>query len=85
MTKLILVTPLQMVHQLNEVNGQQLVGEVIGAVLLSSDPATVLAASHCFRPLLCALLNLTSVRPLRSAIGEQYSIRLVMTSIAWLY
>ncbi|XP_050687762.1 serine/threonine-protein kinase ATR-like isoform X2 [Eriocheir sinensis] len=56
-----------MVHQLNEVNGQQLVGEVTGAVLLSSDTATVLAAAHCFRPLLCALLKLTSVKSLREA------------------
>lgn len=62
----VLVASPQIVHQLNEVNGQQLVGEVTGAVLLSSDTATVLAAAHCFRPLLCALLNLTSVKSLRS-------------------
>ncbi|KAK8381931.1 hypothetical protein O3P69_015148 [Scylla paramamosain] len=55
-----------MIHQLHGANGQHLFGEVTGVALHSSDTATVLAVARCFRPLLCALLNLTSIKSLRN-------------------
>lgn len=67
----------QMLHQLGEVNGQQLVGEVTGALLLSSDPVIILAAAHSFRPLLCALLNLTSINSLRLVQGRLLNLKLL--------
>ncbi|KAK4305808.1 hypothetical protein Pmani_022329 [Petrolisthes manimaculis] len=51
-----------MVQQVGSGSGQQLVGEVVGAVINSPDTATVRAAAHSFRQLLCALLHLTSLR-----------------------
>ncbi|KAK4290972.1 hypothetical protein Pmani_036166 [Petrolisthes manimaculis] len=51
-----------MVQQVGSEGGQQLVGEVVGAVINSPDTATVRAAAHSFRQLLCALLHLTSLR-----------------------
>ena len=64
-----------MVHQLHGANGKHLVGEVTGALLLSSESATILAAAHCFRPLLCALLNLTSVKSLRLVTEEYHNVK----------
>lgn len=51
-----------MIQQLGSAGGQQLVGEVVGAVINSPDAATVRAAAHSFRQLLCALLYLTSLK-----------------------
>ncbi|KAK4323284.1 hypothetical protein Pmani_005987 [Petrolisthes manimaculis] len=51
-----------MVQQVGSEGGQQLVGEVVGAVINSPYTATVRAAAHSFRQLLCALLHLTSLR-----------------------
>ena len=62
-----------MIHQLHGANGQHLFGEVTGIALHSSDTATVIAVAQCFRPLLCALLNLTSIKSLRSVI-EKYHV-----------
>lgn len=74
LTQLTVLALPQMVQQLSEVNWQQLVGEVTGALLLFPDPATTLAAAHCFKPLLCAVLSLTSVKPLRSVLGGHYNL-----------
>ncbi|KAK4290474.1 hypothetical protein Pmani_036633 [Petrolisthes manimaculis] len=43
-----------MVQQVGSGSGQQLVGEAVGAVINSPDTATVRAAAHSFRQLLCA-------------------------------
>ncbi|KAK4307806.1 hypothetical protein Pmani_020440 [Petrolisthes manimaculis] len=51
-----------MVQQVGSEGGQQLVGEAVGAVINSPDTATVRAAAHSFRQLLCVLLHLTSLR-----------------------
>lgn len=72
-----------MLHKLNGVNGQQLVGEVTGAVLLSSDPVIALAAARCFKSLLCALLNRTIVNPLR-LVQRGHKNKIVNDIIAWM-
>ncbi|XP_066955721.1 serine/threonine-protein kinase ATR [Macrobrachium rosenbergii] len=51
-----------MVHQLGRAGGQQLVGEVIGAILHSPDPRVVEAGAVSLKHLLCSLLNLTSFK-----------------------
>ncbi|XP_068202044.1 serine/threonine-protein kinase ATR [Palaemon carinicauda] len=51
-----------MVHQLSRAGGQQLVGEVIGAILHSPEPQVVEAGATSLKHLLCALLNLTSFK-----------------------
>ncbi|KAK4311354.1 hypothetical protein Pmani_017131 [Petrolisthes manimaculis] len=61
-----------MVQQVGSEGGQQLVGEVVGAVINSPDTATVRAAAHSFRQLLCALLHLTSLRIDNTHVINQY-------------
>ncbi|XP_047501891.1 serine/threonine-protein kinase ATR-like [Penaeus chinensis] len=51
-----------MVHQLGGAGGQQLVGEVVGAVLHFPDNKTVQAGAASLNHLLCALLNHTTVK-----------------------
>ncbi|KAK7086776.1 hypothetical protein SK128_004452 [Halocaridina rubra] len=53
-----------MVHQLKRAGGQQLVGEVLGSVLHSPDLVVVQAGAASLRHLLCALLSLTSLKPI---------------------
>ncbi|KAK3852062.1 hypothetical protein Pcinc_041331, partial [Petrolisthes cinctipes] len=68
-----------MVQQLGSAGGQQLVGEVVGAVINSPDTATVRAAAHSFRQLLCALLHLTSLRIDKCKENEKTPISLHCT------
>lgn len=51
-----------MVHQLGGAGGQQLVGEVVGAVLHFPDHKTVQAGAASLSHLLCALLNHTTMK-----------------------
>ncbi|KAK4296206.1 hypothetical protein Pmani_031275 [Petrolisthes manimaculis] len=68
-----------MVQQVGSGSGQQLVGEVVGAVINSPDTATVRAAAHSFRQLLCALLHLTSLRIDKCKENENTAISLHCT------
>ncbi|KAK8731546.1 hypothetical protein OTU49_007362 [Cherax quadricarinatus] len=51
-----------MVHHLGSASGQQLVGEVIGLVLHSPDVQVIHAGAKSLSHLLCALLNLTTLK-----------------------
>ncbi|KAK4299231.1 hypothetical protein Pmani_028479 [Petrolisthes manimaculis] len=68
-----------MVQQVGSEGGQQLMGEAVGAVINSPDTATVRAAAHSFRQLLCALLHLTSLRIDKCKENENTAISLHCT------